>query len=242
MDFSTDTIYKDLIRMVHPDLHPELNGATEKAQRVNLNKNNPSMLRILGIEWGFIIPTSEDYRRVLNDRTTRTAPQRVYTRPQPSPFVVFSVEDGVQFKSGRYVGLRGIIVNIDLIKDGPYKGYYSHVIYVKAMDKLVDAKMKTLHNTAKHFAKYSALTSDVLVAKRKWTLVQQAEKSRATINTLSDIHLKSNTNYRGENITIRVWMYGSIHSVRVVRTTAKCIIVMFNGMERLVRLSSVVSR
>jgi len=46
--------YKELIRKVHPDLNPDLPNATQMAQLVNQNKNNPFKLKDFAIQWGFV--------------------------------------------------------------------------------------------------------------------------------------------------------------------------------------------
>jgi len=60
MTFTPTTIYRDLIRLVHPDIHPEMKDALVKAQQVNACKSNPDALRRLGISWGFIKATPTD--------------------------------------------------------------------------------------------------------------------------------------------------------------------------------------
>lgn len=63
MTFTPKTIYKDLMRSVHPDLHPQMKDATARAQRVNAVRSNPSALRQLAISWGFVQPTFADTNR-----------------------------------------------------------------------------------------------------------------------------------------------------------------------------------
>lgn len=56
MTYTIDKIYKDLIRKVHPDLHPNMPNATVRTQQVNAVKNNPVALRNLAIQWGYLKP------------------------------------------------------------------------------------------------------------------------------------------------------------------------------------------
>lgn len=46
--------YKDLIKKVHPDLNPGIADAGVKVSQIMANKNNPSELMRLAIQWGLI--------------------------------------------------------------------------------------------------------------------------------------------------------------------------------------------
>lgn len=76
--------YKELIRKVHPDLNPNLVDATQKAQLVNQNKNNPFQLRNFAIEWGFI-------EKPIGYRSTTT---------NNNTFYIFKVGDMITFRMG----------------------------------------------------------------------------------------------------------------------------------------------
>ena len=146
MTFTPKTIYKDLMRCVHPDLHPNMVDATAKAQQVNAVKNNAQALRMLAISWGFIKPALNDMAR-MNQRTfTRMNPQRPAYQPPRN------------------------------------------------------------------------------------------------IQSLNDLNLASNRSYVGQNIYVKTRIHGKEAIYRVIRTTAKCVVVDFYGVQKVVRIKNIISR
>lgn len=146
MTFTPKTIYKDLMRCVHPDLHPNMVDATAKAQQVNAVKNNAQALRMLAISWGFIKPALNDMARM----NQRTFTNRTYQRPTYQP---------------------------------PRR-----------------------------------------------------------IQTLNDIQLVSSRSYVGQNIYVKTRIHGKEAIYRVIRTTAKCVVVDFYGVQKVVRIKNIISR
>jgi len=51
--------YKELIRLVHPDLNPTVKDPGVKISQIMSNKNNPSELMRLAIQWGLIKGSSD---------------------------------------------------------------------------------------------------------------------------------------------------------------------------------------
>lgn len=72
LNYNPKTIYKDLIKLVHPDLNRTLIDATQKAQQVNVCKNNPDMLRRLAVAWGYIKEAINTNQNTTNQNTGRT--------------------------------------------------------------------------------------------------------------------------------------------------------------------------
>lgn len=146
MTFTPQTIYRDLMRCVHPDLNPNMLNATARAQQVNAVKNNAQALRMLAISWGFIKPALSDMAGMRNRTFTNVNRQHnAYQRP-------------------------------------------------------------------------------------------------GVIRSLNDLRLAANMSYIGQNIYIRIRIYGKISDHRVIRTTAKCVVVNFYGMEKLVKITSIICR
>ncbi len=117
MKFSPESIYRDLMKLVHPDIHPEMKDATEKAQLVNGSKNNVFGLRTLAIKWGYIKPSFEDVK----SQTTHTY---TYTRPRPEyrygNTVINSLYDLFLNPNTRYENFRTVINVVIKIKNREY--------------------------------------------------------------------------------------------------------------------------
>lgn len=136
--FAPATIYKDLMRLVHPDLHPMMSDATVKAQQVNAVKKNPEALKRLAMAWGFI------------GQSQQRAP---YTWQR---------------------------------------------------------------------------------AKQPWEGVVP--------KTLFDMGLYPNSRYILSDIAVRIRLYGQFSTHRVVRTTAKCVVVLYGSVEKIVQIKNIVMR
>ena len=137
MTFAPNTIYRDLMKMVHPDLHPEMSNAGERAKEVNKFKNNTDALRRLAIIWGFI----------QGRPTEQTTANRNYTYTRPN-----------------------------------------------------------------------------------------------VINTIYDLGLGANHNYILQNVFVRINIGRVVTINKVLRTTKKCVVVDYYGVEKTVRMSNVVRR
>jgi hypothetical protein len=77
MTFTNKTIYRDLMRKVHPDLNPTMVDATRKSQMVNAVKNDLSALTRLARAWGFIKGNVQEQ----TTQHTHTYTRPAYTRP-----------------------------------------------------------------------------------------------------------------------------------------------------------------
>jgi hypothetical protein len=74
-NYNPKTIYKDLIKLVHPDINRNMPDATHRAQQVNVCKNNPDMLRRLAVAWGLMkntVVTPNTNQNTTNQNTGRT--------------------------------------------------------------------------------------------------------------------------------------------------------------------------
>jgi len=235
MTFATNTIYKDLMKSVHPDLHPELLDATYKAQIVNSNKDNPLALRRLGIEWGFIIPTSEDFKTILQ-RKLHTRPSPIVDRTTVRPNIVLNVYDRVLFMSGRYVGNRGIIVEISPIRMGKYTSYRSFIVYVPSLDTFINTRIKEFQNVSSVLYFQGKIgTEEIFNVRNAWSIFKQ---NRA--GSLTGFGLLPNKDYTDDRYHVKFKLNKMIFIKRLVRTTAKCIVVNMGESMKLVRLSNVI--
>ena len=124
MTFAPSTIYRDLIRMVHPDLHPEMKEAVVRSQQVNAVKGDIRSLRRLAINWGFIKPTANDdeIRPIHIWENVRTP----FTRRNN---LLLNVGEGVNIIHGVFAGCKGVIVEITPIRQGKYHGYKKYTLY-----------------------------------------------------------------------------------------------------------------
>jgi hypothetical protein len=147
MTFTPKTIYRDLMKQVHPDLHPTMTNATARTQQVNAVKNNVQALRMLAISWGFIQPTANDM-----------AGQRGYTFTRP--------------------------------------------------------QAQTQPNYQRTYMP----------------------------RTVQDLLLFANRSYVGQNVFVRIKIHGRQSTHRVIRTTAKCVVVDFYGLPKTVRMANVIRR
>ena len=245
LSYNPNTIYKDLIKLVHPDLHPSDKQATAKTQLVTVSKNNPAALRTFAIRWGFIIPSEAEKMAILaeEERLRRTnRPIQPPPRPQPTtrPSIFFHQNDGVIIKQGKYYRQPGVIVEISTIKKGKYYGFESYTVYLYLMDIFVTWKVRTYNNTSEWFEKKDTLLTNVELAKRKWK--ERNIWINGQFSTLSELGLTANSNYGRLNINITVRIHGINYTLKLLRTTAKCVVVDFFGVEKVVRLNSVVSR
>lgn len=233
--FDNLTIYKDLMKAVHPDLHPEIKDATKKAQLVNVNKDNPVALRKLGIEWGFIIPTTEEHKRIVEKQKTKRV-NTFFVRP----IVTLSVKDLVVFMTGKFVGHKGVVVDISSMKMGKFNGYRYFCVYINSIDKFIDVKIKEYNNISSVLRKIKVNAEDVDLIRE--AIFKWAVHKNNGYSSLSDLDLRSNRDYEDDNIFIQFKLGEKMHVSKLIRTTNKCVVVNISGTPKLIKVSNIVKR
>jgi hypothetical protein len=243
--FSPDTIYKDIIKLVHPDINPQLKDATLKTQMVTALKGRPDELRFLAIRWGFIQATSQDKIDMAN-KSNNFNPFRAQTnntfnrstRPNYEQHV-FDLYNGVIFRTSKYAGLRGIIVKISKTHS-KFGDNTNYMVYIINLDKFVTLKLRQYSNVNTYFNKFNPSITETEYAKVMYE--KYKNRNSSGIVSLSDLGLKPNTKYTFDNIFVKAKVKGRIGKFRVSRTTTKCVVVEYGYgdiTEHTVRLTNV---
>jgi hypothetical protein len=73
--------FRDIVKLVHPDLNPSITDAGVKMHTIKLYRDNESMLHRLGVQWGIIrVATAPQQPRTHTPRQEAPRP-----RPQQAP-------------------------------------------------------------------------------------------------------------------------------------------------------------
>jgi hypothetical protein len=236
MTFVPQTIYKDLIRMVHPDLHPTMKDALIKSQQVNAVKTDPQALRRLAITWGYVKPTSAD-----TIRTTRTFNWENIRRPVRPTIVEYKVGDCTKILRGNFRGYKGIFVHVTPIIKGKYHGFTKYTLYVMEKNVFTTYAIRDYERIALYFEKTECSIHNVSDAMKKW-IDYQKSRNIYRAKTLSELNLAPNRDYTRVNYKIRICIGGIMKICKVIRTTSKCVVVDYNGTEKVVRINNIIGR
>jgi hypothetical protein len=236
MTFAPSTIYRDLIRMVHPDLHPEMKEAVVRSQQVNAVKGDIRSLRRLAINWGFIKPTANDdeIRPIHIWENVRTP----FTRRSN---LLLNVGEGVNIIHGVFAGCKGVIVEITPIRQGKYHGYKKYTLYVLDKRMFTNITLRDYDVIQSYFSKIiiGQITSATAITKWK---EYKIEKGLVRVRNIQELKLTSNRDYSRLNIKIRISLSGRVTIHKVLRTTQKCVIIDYYGTEKTVRVKNIIGR
>lgn len=213
--------YKELIRLVHPDLNPNVKDAGVKVSEIMKNKHNPSELMRLAIQWGLIEgKTNSNY-------TTQNTYDNLWLR--------FNyVKHYSAFKSGMKIRFKDT--------RGTHEGWF-----IKATKKNVyftDGKgiftiNSSLENLDNKFEICKSRVGDLSRwAIKEWknqiTNLKSTAKSSKRKVTFEDLGISSYTRYNGRFI---VTYYGKEYEL--IRTNRNCAFINYNGEEKRIQLKSI---
>ncbi len=208
MDVST--LYKDLIKRVHPDINPGLPDATLRAQMVNVAKDNMSTLIRLAVSWGYMARPAGFFE----DRTYG----RPFTTNQTRPSIPVTFKSGtiVNIIYGEYSNKRAVIVEKTKKTNG-----HKYTLYIIGLYKFVTVTL-TDTNSDKMFKKAARSTAVVNEARSMW----KAHKE----NRFSRFNLTMNTVYN--DLVGSVNFNGRVYHVNIKRTSEKMVYFTFiNGVK-----------
>lgn len=217
--------YKELIKMVHPDLNPNVVDAGVKVSEIMKNKNNPSELMRLAIQWGLINSSSNT-----NYNTQKTSNQNDYL------WLRFNyVKHCSIFKSGMKIRFKDT--------RGTHEGWF-----IKATKKLVyftNGKgiftiNSSLENLNEKFEICRSRIGDLYTWEiKKWknAIIEiRKNSSKKSLNkvTFDSLGLEPNKYYYGAYIvTYREQEY------ELIKTNTLCAFINYNGEEKRILLKSI---
>lgn len=238
--------FRDLVKMIHPDLNPEVIDPGEKMVMAKRHRDNPSFLFSLAVKWGLI-----EGEKATNTNYSDTRFDSTYYGNND---LIFTCGNVVRFGRGRgknYKIINAVIVDIVPGK-GKRKGYNKVFVVDNVFGKIYHFFLRNLNTSEiggiKVTGKGDAYTKEfgnIKYERHKESLrtredYKKARKEWAEERTKEN--LRPNTRYWEEN----VWMFARTirgTAVRVIRTTAKRVYYWDTDMnkERYVNMSSVIN-
>lgn len=226
-----ENLYKILIGIVHPDRNPNDPTATQKAQDVNFNKSNPSVLMALAKMWHIpIIIDGENtnngsYVNPNNSTSRSTFNENIFNR-STSTFkpVVCDI-----------VNIRGLgscyILGIETITTGKYSGGTKYHIWSTLKHSFYNYRTNTgvIAGVVSSLGKIS--TSQLNDYKEQFLNIygRRVDKNVSTLDIrkqFEKVGLKQNTFYGGTK-KVKVVGYGEVFDVQ--KTTEKCVYILYYG-------------
>lgn len=196
--------YREIVKLVHPDLNPTIENAHQKMCEVNKNKDNPTMLHNLAIRWGLMegieSPTQEnsyqrssydtysEYRRRYEEQLRKEQEERARKAAgaRVGSFVQFKIK-----KDGEIITVRGCIIK------RTKNGEKINVILFTDDRKLLDFSF-----TKEGFGKINLLEENIPLYNEGWkiwfsnhnkTTTEEPKKNTNTRNTNSSSTKKNAT-------------------------------------------------
>lgn len=212
--------YKELVRLVHPDLNPNITDSGTKISEIMSNKNNPTELMRLAIQWGFI--KSENTNTNTNTNTN-------------SSWVFYNCNiHGEKFKTGLFVrfkdsnGYNECWV-VKTYKNSVYLTNRKGIFTINKPLKDLDGKIEISTASYKHLN--SALLRFWVTEVRN---LRKGNKQSAEI-TFESLGLIPNSDYfkKGYYVKYRRNTY------ELLRTNGSCVFINFFGEERKIYLKSI---
>lgn len=214
--------YKELIRLVHPDLNPNVVDAGVKISQIMSNKNNPHELLRLAINWGLV-----------NSNDSYSNPKPKYTN---TDWVIFSYINKRQFTPGMKVRFTSSNGNQEawFVKSGKNKTFFTN----KKGVFTVNSSLNDLFNKFEIFRfrsndlSYSELTEWKEIIKN--LKVKSPAKSNETFNDLFiKLNLKPHSVYSNVYVMYRDRYY------RLIKTNERCAFIDYNGEEKRILLKTI---
>ncbi|MDY0215235.1 MAG: hypothetical protein RBS24_06980 [Bacilli bacterium] len=217
--------YKDLIKKVHPDLNPNVHDAGTKVSQIMANKNNPSELMRLAIQWGLIKGEAPKPKDNPYDWAIFAYHNHKYFKPGMR--VKFSTSNGETYawfvKSGRgrvfFTDKKGVFTINKSLKD-LYNRFY--ILKKRNEDLSYNEKME-----------WSEIVKDL--GKKKPTKKNTSNNS-SNVNhddLFSNLDLEPNRNYYGDR-----YMKYKNNYYRLWKTNDKCAFIIIDGVMKKVQLKS----
>jgi hypothetical protein len=217
---TTNILYKKLIRLVHPDLNSNMPEAIERSQKVNINKNNFDVLKRLGLMWKLL--TYKDFGE---------EPPRQFYRTSNN---VLHVGSYVTILKTSIAGEVGILLEIRTIKKGRYADYEEYIIGTQ--DRNI-YKFKVHRTSLNKYFKLGIVAPRSEFASLKNKYVNMKYK---TVDAFGKFGLVQNRDYSFmKNRTVEFIRGRYKYSGVLIRTTKKCIYVLYCGKEWRVNIDKV---
>lgn len=187
--------FTQLVKLIHPDVNPNVQNAGDKMREAIKNRSNVSELYKLALNWGLVEPPKR--QTVSSDVWSTTTD-------------LISINDMVEFYHPQYGNSRGVVVDIKH-RNSIYQ------IYIVTEKGILVAERNTLSTVGDFKRKYRANDELVRHAHDFYNHNRPSPVVNRRNNTFS---LEKNTNYNGQNIWVRV--NGVLK--RVIRTTENFVV------------------
>jgi hypothetical protein len=214
--------YKELIKMVHPDLNPNIKDAGVKVTEIMKNKNDPSELMRLAIQWGLIKgeqKTQHTYRQKKSDNL----------------WAKFDfAKHSTIFKSGmraRFKDNRGIheVWFIKSYKSTVYFTNGSGIFTINRSLQDLDGKFEILRSRINDLYRW-----EIKYWKDELKKIRKSTPKNSSKVTFESLGIEPHKYYMGKFIvTYRGVEY------ELFRTNARCAFINYNGEEKRILLKSI---
>lgn len=231
-----NAVYRDIAKMVHPDMNGGSSVATARMQEVNKFKNSPGILLRLAQQWGLKLNGSFDTNAF--DRKASEFSQRVY-----NAVVGAIITDIKRYNFGRHVRtVRGVIIKVRSIKSGKHAGWKEWTVFDFTSGKpyLKRGRGDNPFTNIVGMADIKDFNMAVTAEKNdKDRRKIKAKTSQDTANKGFDrLGLKKNKKY-GNGVEVLVKYRGGSKWKELDRTTAKSVYVYENARPRRIPLRAI---
>jgi hypothetical protein len=228
--------FKELVKKIHPDLNPNIDNPGQKMAEIVAHKNNPTQLMNLAIKWGFV-------KRNFNNNNWKLF---INTIHHIDSFQLIKFKTSSGWKKAYFVSyinrkiyltdLKGIFTINCTFDKLDRKIYISNNMEDISFNELCYWKNKVLEKIRRDTSRsHSRPTEDF---QNKSNIIYNRffrNKIRDHYETFRSMNLYPNFNYEYKNIYVN---YRGKH-YKVIRTTPKQIVIIFNGKIQKIQLKTV---
>lgn len=224
--------YKELIRLVHPDLNPNVQDAGMKISQIMTNKNNPSELMRLAISWGLIKGSS-------NTNNTQSNSSYYSKSYSDNLWIKFSfMFHRRQFAPGmkvRFTDSRGTHEAwfVKKLKNRVFFTDKKGIFTINSSLENLNQKFEIFKNRNDDLS-YFDLNFWKEQVKSIKVKRSEASDSESYLEGFKRLNLIPNHVYNGSK---RVTYRGRFYDL--IRTNARCAFIIFNGEEKRILLKSI---
>ena len=233
---TSNSLFKDIAKQVHPDVNGGSVNATKMMQEAIKHRNNGDMLLNLARKWGLKLNGTFD-DTAFNKRSSGFS-EEVFE------VVVGAIIEYTFNHNRKRHNIKGVVINIRPITKGRFKGAKEYSVYDfrtqviwKHKDRYIP-DFKVVGKASQGELQLGQDTQDRIKESKK---VRSAFYQSRADNKFSILNLQKSKDYRNSNLEVLVNYKTGLMWRKLVRTTAKCAFVeeWAYSKEHMIKIGSV---
>lgn len=240
--------FKEFVKLIHPDTNPSITDAGAKMAEATKYKNSPQTLFNLGVKWG-LIKGDKNQKTTSNHKTTNTSGKDSDFTGDSKGNIRININDVVHWRKFNRKSVKSgqaVVVDIDKVKKGKYKGFYRITLVDVSSGAIMNAKQPDLIDTPNINRVRVSYQDEKEMAKRVWNRhltnkKRHQEESRLTKEEKGERN-REDINEKMKSGDVYVVLKNRNGSFKVTRTTQKSVFYWdyVNNKERRASFSTVV--